>query len=76
MLATSPELHTCYTLKEDFRPLFNQLLDRKEVEKIRGMSNQGGGFILQYFEAVCGPLLNWWQQILNYFVGRVNNGFA
>jgi transposase len=40
------------------------------------MGKQGRDTLLQSFERVCGTLRNWWQPILNYFVGRVNNGFA
>lgn len=77
MLAASPELHACYTLKEDFRALFNQPLKREEAEQ--RLEEWAAGVEASPFKALkkfVGTLRNWWQQILNYFVGRVNNGFA
>jgi transposase len=77
MLATSPELHACYTLKEDFRALFNQPLERKEAEKqLEEWVTRVEASSFKALKKFVGTLRNWWQQILNYFVGRVNNGFA
>ncbi len=77
MLAASPELCACYTLKEDFRTLFNQSLDETEAEK--QLQNWVARVEASPFKALkqfVGTLRNWWQQILNYFTGRFNNGFA
>lgn len=77
MLAASPDLCACYTLKEDFQALFNQSLDETEAEKqlqswIARVEVSPDKALKQFV----GTLRNWWQQILNYFTGRFNNGFA
>jgi transposase len=77
MFATSPELCACYTLKEDFRALFNQSLDKKEAEKqLLAWVAKVEASPFKALKKFVGTLRNWWQQILNYFVGRFNNGFA
>ena len=77
MLAASPELKCCYELKESFRELFNQKLNYQEAEKrllcwIAKVEATG----FKALKAFVSTLRNWWQQILNYFDGRYNNGFA
>jgi len=77
MLEASPELKACYEFKEAFRDLFNQELDYQSAEerlldwvaRVEASSFRA----LQFFVKT---LRNWWQQILNYFVGRYTNGFA
>ena len=77
MLAISPELQACYSFKEDFRALFNQFLAREEAEqKLKEWVARVEASSLKALKKFVGTLRNWWQQILNYFVGRVNNGFA
>jgi transposase len=77
MLTTSPELRTCYTLKEDFRTLFNQPLNITEAEKqLEEWVTRVEASSFKALKTFVGTLRNWWQQILNYFIGRVNNGFA
>jgi transposase len=77
MLAASPELKACYDFKESFRNLFNQNLDYQGAEErllewVAGV--EGSQF--KSLQAFVKTLRNWWQQILNYFVGRHTNGFA
>jgi transposase len=77
MLAASPELCACYTLKEDFRALFNQHLDKTEAEKqLQEWVMKVEASPFKALKKFVGTLHNWWQQILNYFTGRFNNGFA
>lgn len=77
MLAASPELRTCYTLKEDFRTLFNQPLDKTEAEKLlQEWVTKVESSPFKALKKFVGTLRNWWHQILNYFVDRANNGFA
>ena len=77
MLAASPELKACYDFKESFRNLFNQNLDYQGAEErllewvARVEASQ-----FKSLQAFVKTLRNWWQQILNYFVGRHTNGFA
>jgi transposase len=77
MLEASPELKSCYELKEAFRDLFNQDLTPKGAEKrlLRWVA-QVESMPFKALKSFMTTLRNWWQQILNYFEGRFNNGFA
>ncbi|MCI0556460.1 MAG: ISL3 family transposase [Anaerolineae bacterium] len=77
MLEASPELKRCYELKEAFRALFNQSLTPKAAEKrlLRWIA-QVEATAFKALKSFVSTLRNWWQQILNYFDGRYNNGFA
>jgi len=73
----SPELKQCYELKEAFRDLCNQNLTPKAAEKrLRCWIAQVEAMPCKALKAFVATLRNWWQQILNYFDGRFNNGFA
>ncbi len=77
MLEASPELKSCYELKESFRHLFNEDLNYQAAEK--RLSNWIAKVEATPFKALksfVNTLRNWWEQILNYFDGRYNNGFA
>ena len=77
MLTASPELCACYTLKEDFRTLFNQHLVETEAEiQLQNWVLQVEASPFKALRKFVGTLRNWWRQILNYFTGRINNGFA
>ncbi len=77
MLEASPELKRCYELKEAFRDLFNQDLTPEAAEKrlLRWMA-QVEATSFKALKSFVNTLRNWRQQILNYFDGRFNNGFA
>jgi transposase len=77
MLTASPELKSCYELKEAFRDWFNQPLDRQTAEVhlqdwIAKVQANG----LKALQSFVKTLNNWWTKILNYFEGRYTNGFA
>lgn len=77
MLACSPELKTCYELKEAFRAWFNQSANRQEADA--GLTDwmakvEASG--LKALQAFLKTLSNWRERILNYFEGRHSNGFA
>jgi transposase len=77
MLAASPELKACYEFKESFRNLFNQNLDYQGAEeRLLEWVAQVEASQFKSLQAFVKTLRNWWQQILNYFVGRQTNGFA
>ena len=77
MLEASPELKSCYELKETFRDLFNQNLTPIAAEKrlLRWVA-QVEATSFKSLKSFVSTLRNWWGQILNYFDGRYNNGFA
>ena len=77
MLAASPELQACYEFKEAFRNLFNQELDFQcAEEQLLDWVARVEASAFRALQSFVKTLRNWWQQILNYFVGRHNNGFA
>jgi transposase len=77
MLEASPELKVCYEFKEAFRDLFNQELDYQSAEeRLLDWVARVEASSFRALQSFVKTLRNWWQQILNYFVGRHNNGFA
>jgi transposase len=77
MLETSSELNACYAFKEAFRDLFNQELDyQRAEERLLAWVARVEASPFRALHSFVKTLRNWGQQILNYFVGRHNNGFA
>ena len=76
-LEASPTLKACYEFKEAFRDLFNQNLNYQSAEE-RLLAWVAGVEASEFnaLHSFAKTLRNWWQQILNYFDGRHNNGFA
>lgn len=77
VLAASPNLKTCYELKESFRDIFNSSNDRetgstKLSEWILSVIREDTA---QYYPFV-RTLLNWKENILNYFDNWVSSGFV
>jgi len=77
MLAISPELKTCYDLKESFRIWFDKSADRQTADSaLRDWQAQAKATGLRALQAFVKTLDNWREGILNYFNGRHSNGFA
>jgi transposase len=77
MFDASPELKTCYEFKEFFRSLFNQVLDCQSAEeRLLNWVAQVEASPFRALQSFVKTLRNWWQPILNYFIGHHNNGFA
>jgi transposase len=77
MLAASPELKTCYDLKEDFRTWFAQTPDRETADRtLSEWQAQAKATKLRSLQAFVRTLDHWREGILNYFNGRHSNGFA
>jgi transposase len=77
MLESSPELKTCYELKQAFRNWFNHSANRQQAEA--GLSDwmaKVEATTLKALHGFCKTLSNWRERILNYFDGRHSNGFA
>ena len=76
VLAACPELRTLYLLKEEFRLIFEKVRDRDQAARflrvwIYKAQRTGNKYLLKFV----ATLLNWWEEILNYFIERVTNGF-
>lgn len=77
MLEASPELKSCYELKESFRALFNEPLSYQVAEqRLLSWIAKVEATSFKALKSFVNTLHNWWEQILNYFEGRFNNGFA
>jgi transposase len=77
VLEACPELRTIYLLKEEFRFIFERARDRYKAEKylrvwkLKAM-HTGNRFLLKFVKT----LENWWNEILNYFLENITNGFV
>jgi len=77
VLTACPELRTLYWLKEEFRRIFEKVWDRGRAARflrawICKAQQTQDKFLLKFVTT----LKNWWEEILNYFVERVTNGFV
>jgi transposase len=77
VLARHPELRELYLLKEEFRCIFEKVRSRDKASHflkawVYKAQITGNLFLLKFV----GTLKNWWNEILNYFVERVTNGFV
>lgn len=77
VLAACPELRILYCLKEEFRRIFEKIRDRGRAARflrawVYKAEQTRDKFMLKFVIT----LQTWWDQILNYFVGRITNGFV
>lgn len=77
VLEACPDLRVPYLLKEEFRQIFEKSRNRDQAERfLRAWRLKaelaGNKFLIKFIKT----LKNWWQQILNYFIERVTNGFV
>jgi transposase len=77
MLELCPELRTLYLLKEEFRSIFEKIHDRQKAARFLSAwtlraSMTGNKYLAKFVTT----LRNWWEQILNYFIDRITNGFV
>ena len=77
ILQECPELRTLYLLKEEFRTIFEKITCREKAARFldawcRKAMRTGNKFIAKFVNTV----KNWRDQILNYFIERVSNGFV
>jgi transposase len=77
ILELCPELRVIYLLKEEFRCIFEKVNSKEKAERFLSAWKQkalytGNTFLVRFVKT----LSNWWQQILNYFVEGVTNGFV
>ena len=73
----SPGLKVCHPLKEQFRKIFETVMDREKARTalIRWI-DQVEKMNVTAFPSFLVPLRNWFELILNYFLERWTNAFA
>lgn len=77
MLQASPELKSCYELKEAFRQWFNASSDRDTAaQQLDSWLAQVADSAFKALHSFTKTIANWRPAILNYFDGRFTNGFA
>ena len=77
ILELCPELRTLYLLKEEFRSIFEKVHCRQKAARFLSAwmlkaSYTGNKYLTKFITT----LHNWWEEILNYFIERITNGFA
>jgi transposase len=77
VLEVSPTLKTCHELKESFRKIFNDSKNKDEgrTKLYDWILNIAHSEITEYYEFV-RTLLNWKENILNYFEEHISSGFV
>jgi transposase len=77
ILQACPELSTLYLLKEEYRTIFEKIKCRDKAARFldawcRKAKRTGNKFIAKFVNT----FKNWRDQILNYFIERITNGFV
>jgi transposase len=77
ILESCPDIRTVYLLKEEFRTIFEKVKSREQAARfidawILKAERTGDKFLAKFI----GTLKNWRDQILNYFIERISNGFV
>ncbi len=77
VLKLCPELRTLYLLKEEFRAIFEKVKSREKAARfldawILKAERTGDKYLSKFLSTV----RNWRDQILNYFIERITNGFV
>jgi transposase len=77
ILELCPELRTLYLLKEEFRSMFEKIHCRQKAARFLSAwvlkANSTGN---KYLAKFITTLKNWWEEILNFFMERITNGFV
>ncbi len=77
ILKLCPELRNIYLLKEEFRTIFQKVKCREKAKRflnawVQRAERTGDKYLLKFLTT----FNNWRDQILNYFIERITNGFV
>jgi transposase len=77
ILEACPKLRSLYLLKEEFRTIFEKIKRREKASRflekwILKAQNTGDKYLVKFVNT----LKKWSEQILNYFIERITNGFV
>lgn len=77
ILQTCPDIRTVYLLKEEFRNIFEKIKCREKAARflnvwIHKIELTGNKYLAKF----ATTLKNWKEEILNYFIERITNGFV
>lgn len=77
ILELCPELRTLYLLKEEFRCIFERVRCREKAARfLSAWALKAKSTGNKYLAKFVTTLKNWWEEILNFFMERVTNGFV
>ncbi len=77
ILDACPELRTVYLQKEEFRFIFERAKTRDKADKyLRAWKLKVQYGKDSHMAKFVKTLDNWWNEILNYFIERITNGFV
>jgi transposase len=77
LFSLAPKLALAYDLRQHLTAIFEQPLSKKAAKfKIRAWIKMAKESGLKCFDDFLKTLENWWEEITNYFVARVNSGFV
>ncbi len=77
LFSYSPKLGLAYEFREELTDIFNQPLSRSAAKsKVRDWVRQVKKSGLECYADFLKTLINWWNEIMNFFVDRANSGFV
>jgi transposase len=77
LFSYSPELKRAYTLREALTAIFEREISKEEATRqIKSWRKRVKASGLRCFDNFLTTLLNWMEEITNYFVNRDNSGFV
>jgi transposase len=77
ILDSCEELRTLYLLKEEFRKIFDMMDSRERAERFLSAWKLKALYTAnKYMAKFIKTLTEWWEEILNYFLERITNGFV
>jgi transposase len=77
LFSYSPKLALAYEFREELTDIFNQPLSRSAAKsKVRDWARQVKKSGLECYADFLKTLINWWNEIMNFFVDRANSGFV
>lgn len=76
VLQADPILEVCYQLKEALRDIYKLTCMEEAIQALEQWLERACEITAKPFQTFVTTVENWRQQILNFFDGRSNNGFA
>ena len=73
----APKLKLAYSLQDQLSAIFDQPISKKVAKiRIQAWKKRVQASQLKCFDRFIKTLERWWEEILNFFVARLNSGFV
>jgi transposase len=77
LFSLAPKLKLAYALRQQLTDIFEEQLSKEAAKlKIQDWIERVKSSELKSFDDFLKTLMNWWEEITNYFVSRANSGFV